>query len=142
MELILIRGLPGSGKSTLAKAISKDYIHLETDMFWGDNYEFDATRLREAHEWCQSMTRQNLQFLKEHTDSPLKGIIVSNTFTTCWELGAYFEMAEDYGIVPQVILCQGSWQNVHDCPEDVIDRMRNRFEYDISSLYKFMVYPK
>lgn len=137
MELILIRGLPGSGKSTLAKQYALNgYSHIETDMFWGPNYEFDVTRLREAHEWCQERTRM----LLDTTDS--KGVVVSNTFSSCWELGAYFDMAEDRGIKPQVILCQGSWNNVHDCPEDVIDRMRNRFDYDLSSLYNFMKYPK
>lgn len=137
MELILIRGLPGSGKSTLAKQYTLNgYEHVETDMFWGTNYEFDVTRLREAHEWCQERTRMLLD------TSDLKGVVVSNTFTSRWELGAYFDMAEDRGIKPQVILCQGTWNNVHDCPQDVIDKMRARFDYELSSLYDFMEYPK
>ena len=52
MKLLLIRGLPGSGKSTLAKNLIGYYMHKETDMFWGEDYAFDASRLKEAHEWC------------------------------------------------------------------------------------------
>jgi tRNA uridine 5-carbamoylmethylation protein Kti12 len=137
MELILIRGTPGSGKSTLAKSLSKDYIHLETDMFWGEKYEFDVKRLGEAHEWCREQARSYLELIMRYP-TVTRGVIVSNTFTTRWELGPYFDMAEDFGIIPQVILCQGNWKNVHDAPQEVIDKMKARFEYDIQSLYANM----
>ena len=57
-ELFLLRGLPGSGKSTLAKSISE--VHYEADMYFVDadgNYNFDATLLKDAHNWCQTITR-------------------------------------------------------------------------------------
>ena len=88
-RLVLIRGLPGSGKSTLAKCMT-NFIHLETDMFWGTDYNFDITRIKEALEW-----------LKE------------------------------YGIVPQIITCEGSFRNIHNVPEEVIEKMKARFEYNI-----------
>lgn len=128
MWLTLIRGLPGSGKSSVA-SMFKGYIHLETDQFWGPNYEFDRSRLGEAHAWCQAETRK---WLLEWRTS----VVVSNTFTTKEEMAPYFAIAKEAGIVPQVILCQGQWNSIHKVPADVIERMADRFEYDISDLYE------
>lgn len=127
MKLVLVRGLPGSGKSTLAKNLIGYYMHIETDMFWGKDYAFDASKLGEAHAWCQSETRR----LLSAGFSP----VVSNTFTTKKELKPYFEIAKEFGIVPTVILCQGKWGNVHGVPSEVLERMEARFEYDIGELY-------
>ena len=52
--LTLVRGLPGSGKSTFANWIWNEYAVCEADKFFYDkegNYNFDAIKLREAHEW-------------------------------------------------------------------------------------------
>ncbi len=129
-KLILIRGLPGSGKSTLANELAKYYgtTHLETDMFWGSDYKFDITRIKEAHEWCQNMTREAL--LNFDT------VVVSNTFTTKKELAPYFEIAKEFDIIPQVVLCQNTLGNVHNVPQDTLERMSARFEFDISELFK------
>ncbi len=130
MSLILVRGLPGSGKSTIAKALIGFYWHIETDMFWVNDqgvYEFDAKRLGEAHEWCRMKT----------IDTMTKGfsVVVSNTFTTKKELQPYFDLAKEFDCVPQVILAQGQFGNIHSVPEEVITKMRDRFEYDIRELY-------
>ena len=128
MKMILVRGLPGSGKSTFAKSLV-GYNHSEADQFWmvNNEYKFDATRLREAHEWCQLKTKN---CLNEGLD-----VVVSNTFTTKKELRPYFELAKEFGIVPQVILCQAQYGNIHDVPEETLTKMKARFEFDISDLY-------
>ena len=53
-NLYLLRGIPGAGKSTLAKQLGDS--HFETDGFFmvDGEYKFDPTKLRKAHEWCQS----------------------------------------------------------------------------------------
>lgn len=129
MKLLLIRGLPGSGKSTLAKNLIGYYQHIETDMFWMDNgeYKFDYNRLTEAHEWCLQSTRNMLN----NGFSP----VVSNTFTIKRNMRPYFELAREFGIVPTVIHCQNDFGNIHNVPQDALDRMRNQFEYDISDLF-------
>ena len=54
--LTLVRGLPGSGKSTFANTITNEFSVCEADKFFYDkegNYNFDATKLSQAHKWCR-----------------------------------------------------------------------------------------
>lgn len=127
MKLILVRGLPGSGKSTIAKSM-EGVVHMETDFFWGSDYQFNIGRIKEAHAWCQS---EVYAYLSQGRD-----VVVANTFTTKMELLPYFELAKKFNIVPHVILCQNRWDNVHNVPQETLDRMSARFEYDISELFQ------
>lgn len=131
VRLILIRGIPGSGKSTLAKSILSQVYgkHMEADMYFmrEGEYQFDATKLGAAHTWCQSETRDFL--MRDIT------VVVSNTFTTIKELKPYFAIAKELGIVPEVILCQNQFANVHNVPAESLKRMRDRFQYDIKELF-------
>ena len=118
-ELILIRGLPGSGKSTMARSlVSEGFLHFEADMFFevDGQYRYDATRIREAHSWCQNMARQAL--------AAGKRVVVSNTFTQLRELAPYFSMAQN----ARVIEANGKWQNVHGVPAETLERMASRWE--------------
>lgn len=138
-ELILIRGLPGSGKTTLARHLittnqmlkmSASVNHYEADMFFmvNEKYEFDATRLNQAHNWCLDKTREGVE----------QGgtVIVSNTFTRLRELRPYFELAKEFNIVPVVYLAQNTFGSVHGVPEETMDKMKERFAFDISPLFE------
>ena len=123
-ELFLLRGLPGSGKSTLAKSISE--VHYEADMYFVDadgNYNFDATLLKDAHNWCQTMTIMAMEY-----STPK--IVVSNTFTQEWEMEAYRELAELRGYIVYSIVVENRHNGVnnHGVPEEALTRMKNRFE--------------
>lgn len=123
-ELFLLRGLPGSGKSTLAKSISD--VHYEADMYFVDadgNYNFDATLLKDAHNWCQTMTRMAMEY-----NTPK--IVISNTFTQGWEMEAYRELAELHGYIVYSIVVENRHDGVnnHGVPEEALTRMKNRFE--------------
>lgn len=128
MKLILVRGLPGSGKSTVARQF--DGVHIEADEYFMINgeYRFDHTKLKQAHEWCQEKTREALK--SRFT------AVVSNTFTTLKELRPYFDIASEFDIVPNVIVAQGEFGNIHNVPEETLEKMKARFAYDISELYK------
>lgn len=125
-QLMLIRGLPGSGKTTLAKRIiygKGTWKHIETDLYWGDDYRFDITKIKQAHEWCQKHTKMHLNFGYN--------VIVSNTFTQRWELEPYLDIAKEYNIKPQIIIATGDFGSVHGVPQDVIQKMKDRFEWNI-----------
>lgn len=128
-ELILIRGLPGSGKSTLAISLSKrfqaaglDFEHIETDMFFQklDEYQFDKSKLQEAHKWTQDWCHECLND-KINT-------IISNTFTRIWEMKPYIDMAKEFGAKLTVITCEGQHGNVHNVPPEKIQEMKDRWE--------------
>jgi len=56
-------------------------------------------------------------------------IAVSNTFTQEWELQPYYELAIKYGYYVTSIIVENrhGGTNVHDCPEDMIQLMKDRF---------------
>lgn len=118
-ELVLIRGLPGSGKSTIAKGMVADgFVHFEADMFFivDGVYAYDASRIRDAHAWCQRMTRQALREGQR--------VVVSNTFTRLQEMEPYRTM----GTKVRVVEARGSWQNTHGVPAAMVERMAQRWE--------------
>lgn len=123
-SLYLIRGLPGSGKSTLAKALMHDGIAevwCEADKYFeGMGLKFDPARLKDAHDYCQSMAR----------DALMRGlsVVVSNTFTQRWEAQPYLDMAAEYGAPVEVIEAKGDFGSVHGVPESTIAKMRARWE--------------
>lgn len=122
--IYIIRGVPGSGKSTLAKMIqeSTGADHFEADMYFDgpEGYRFDASRIRQAHEWCQG------KFL----DSIRKGrdVIISNTFVKKWEMEFYIHQAKTHGYNVQIITLKGEFQNVHNVPQAIVERMKRNFE--------------
>lgn len=128
-KLILVRGLPGSGKSTFAKSLV-GFNHFEADQyFYKDGvYKFDINYLCDAHERCQALTDEYLTAGQD--------VVVSNTFTTKKELVVYFEIAKKHGIILSVVLMQNNWGSIHGVPEETLQKMKNRFCYDISDLFE------
>ncbi len=122
-ELFLLRGLPGSGKSTLAKSLGGK--NFEADMFFmnGNVYSFDASKLPIAHMWCQSRVVLSMEDLDER-------IVVSNTFTQEWEMKQYTDLAKEFGYIVYSLIVENRHDGVneHGVPDEVLTRMRNRFE--------------
>ena len=122
--LYIVRGIPGSGKSTFAKTLGGQ--HYEEDMYFineNGEYNFDVTKIKDAHKWCQSFVETNmvLEYPK---------IVVSNTFTQEWEMEPYFKLAKEYGYKTFSIVVENrhGGTNEHGVPEDKLEQMRNRFE--------------
>ena len=122
-ELFLLRGLPGAGKSTLAKSLGGK--HIEADMFFMKDgvYEFDATKLRDAHRWCKNA-------VKVWMTNNVKKIIVSNTFTQAWEMQPYYDLAEEHGyrVYSLVVENRHDGVNQHGVPVEKLIEMKNRFQ--------------
>jgi predicted kinase len=128
-DLILLRGLPGSGKSTLGEIIMSSpgspQIPLSADDYFTDsegNYNFDPTKLKEAHNQC----KQRCALLMQNES---KKIVVSNTFTQEWEMGEYLEMAKryDYRVHTVIVENRHGGVNIHSVPEDKLQQMKDRF---------------
>lgn len=123
-ELVLIRGLPGSGKTTLAQSAAfVGFAHYEADQFLTDehgHYQFDADKIVAAHAWCQQQTLAALQ--------AGRAVVVSNTFTRHHEMRPYVQMAEQLGLPLRIVEADGTWPSVHDVPDDILAKMRARWQ--------------
>ena len=122
--LYIVRGLPGSGKSTFAHTFNCPVF--EADMFFVNSqgvYNFDFTKIKDAHAWCQEMVEDYM--FNQH-----EKIAVSNTFTQEWEMKTYYDMAKTYGYQVFSIIVENrhEGENIHGCPPDKLEVMRNRFE--------------
>ena len=130
-DLILLRGLPGSGKSTLAKIILQLPTNTEPEVLSADdffvdsegNYNFDATKLKEAHNYCQFRCSERMRQQKSR-------IVVANTFTQEWEMEEYFKMAERYNYRVHTVIVENRHgnENIHGVPEDKLQQMKERFQ--------------
>ena len=127
-ELSLLRGVPGSGKSTLAKSLGG--IHMEADQYFMENgeYKFDASKIKSAHEYCQTQTRAWMS--TDGTQVNVDRIVVSNTFTQEWEMEYYFNLAKEFGYRVYSIIVENRHGgiNEHGCPADKVKQMSDRFE--------------
>jgi hypothetical protein len=114
----------------LAKSLSNASTgYIEADMYFIQNgeYKFDASKLRQAHAWCQNQV--------EHWMGPngFYKIIVSNTFTQEWEMEAYYQLAEQYGYRVYSLIVENRHgesedTNTHNVPLETIQKMRERFQ--------------
>ena len=93
--------------------------HLDKD----GNYNWKPEQVKEAHAWCQN--RVMIWMIESE-----ERIVVSNTFTQEWELKPYLEWAEKYGykVFSLIVENRHGGKNIHNVPEEVLDKMRERFE--------------
>lgn len=117
-KLTILRGLPGSGKSTYAQRFPSTLL-LEADMYFMRDgvYRYEGRRIKDAHTWCQSMCRLSLA---NNVD-----VMVANTFTTMKEIRPYLDMTWDK---LEVIKLVGQFENVHGVPQDVLTKMKQRWQ--------------
>lgn len=124
--LYIVRGIPGSGKSTFAKSLGG--VHLESDMYFmkDGNYNFDPEKLKEAHNWCRHSVMDAMK-------QGVPKVVVSNTFTQKWEMEPYFILAEELGyrVFSIIVENRHGGRNLHDVPESVLAKMRDRFEISL-----------
>ena len=130
-DLILLRGVPGSGKTTLGNIILFSTQSNIQDVLSADNffvnekeeYIFDSTKLKEAHNDCQVKCAERMR-------NEFSKIVVANTFTQEWEMEPYFIMAERYNYRIHTVIVENRHgnENIHGVPENKLQQMKDRFE--------------
>jgi predicted kinase len=131
--LYILRSVSGAGKTTLAKAWEESLpnsVAIAADDYWYDkegNYNFDITRLGDAHKNCQFKVKRAMMVLKRDN------IIVHNTNTSEKEIKPYLELADMFGykVVSLVVENRHGNKNVHDVPDFVLERQENNLRNSI-----------
>lgn len=125
-HLILVRGVSGAGKSTFAELFGKEAFIISADMYFEDvttgKYEFDPSRLKHAHEFCQRGAEVGMR------EEAL--VVVANTFTQEWEMEPYYALAKKYGyrVFSVIVENRHGGTSVHDVPAESVKKQAQRFE--------------
>lgn len=135
----ILSGVSGSGKSTLCKSLlsSSDYesvVSVSVDDYYSKDgeYKYDSQKSADAHSACFR------EFIR-HVQIGVQLIIVDHANTYAEALAPYYQAAESFGYLPEIIelvvstdddLQKCLVRNVHSVPaKDIIaqqDRMINR----------------
>ena len=144
MKIILLRHLPGSGASTLAHDIASDpdknFMVIETDQFFENVttgvYEFDHSKLGQAHSWCQALTEHVMY-------NSSMNVIIANTFSQIWEMEPYFFFAKKYGYTVEIRTIVGDfpggkWEGKEEERQALRARMAERWEDRTTGVCEFV----
>lgn len=99
------------------------FTHIEADQYFTDadgRYTFKPELLKFAHEDCLERTELALSLGFD--------VVVANTFTQLWEMEPYLALAAEYSLKPRIVVATGNYQNIHGCPPEKIEQMRQRWQ--------------
>lgn len=127
MKVWVYSGITGSGKTTL---VHKRHPHahvVSTDHFWGPSYDFDPSRIGEAHAWCLRTYVELLQHVAKGW-SESSDIVVDNTNTSLAELAPYaaLALAYRYELTVVTVTCDvdvAFARATHGAPRNVVEYM-------------------
>lgn len=127
-NLILVRGIPGAGKSTLGSLITQqqgtliDLDHCLYKDIVDEEVLYEELDLDNCQKDCRR--RCEMSMVKRH-----KLIVVCNPFVQDWELEPYMELARRFNYRTFSVVVEQRHDDAVECdvPEEVIDRMYDRF---------------
>lgn len=119
--LYIIRGIPGSGKSTLANKLTSNVVEADQFMYEDGEYKWKPEKLHMAHKKCQETVEQ---YMQEGRDK----IAVANTFIKLKDIKPYIDLAKQYDYKIVVKECDGGFQNVHNVPDETVNKMKSKFQ--------------
>lgn len=122
--VIILRGLPGSGKTSIVKYFEPcGYVSM--DLFWGEDYAFDHTKLREAVEWTHKKFTALLDSFEHQT------IVVDNVSYKKEHFAFYLDEAKKRDCRVHVLHLErplNELSSVHGVPFDTILRQAESWE--------------
>jgi predicted kinase len=125
-NVFIIRGLPGSGKSDLAHAIADEVFEADQFFVKDDEYSFDGSLLRKAHDEC---------FVRfcDALDRGVQNIAVANTFTKQKDFRRYKNAAQEYGYRIHILIKENYHGGVsaHGVLEATMKKYEKEFEISL-----------
>jgi uridine kinase len=132
--VILLRSVSGAGKSTLANLLASNerWVSVCADDYFTDingNYNFDASKLGEAHRLCQ----ENFMYW---LNNAVVGIVVANTNTKERDFSFYENAAKEAGamFISLVVENRHGNKDIHS----VGDLIRKRQEDNLRNSLKLI----
>ena len=127
--VIILRGVSGSGKSTYIQENFPDAVVVSADKYFYNKegeYNFDATKLGQAHGSCRARFESALKAQKAL-------VVVDNTNTRFKEFQYYVDMGHRYSydvrLVRLVVPLEALYgRNVHGVPDAIVKAMYDRME--------------
>lgn len=136
--LVLVQGVAGSGKTTFANSLANIIEETrprlqneplpycpapyEADLFFEDKfsgeYNYNQDFIEYAHAYC----------LGDAANALMHGLcaIVSNTFTSPWELDKYYNLAKVADAKVILIRMLTEYGSVHNVPDAVIEKHKSK----------------
>ena len=122
---IILSGVSGSGKSTYAQFLESlnpagTVICTADDYFVSNGqYNFDATKLKDAHNYCQTKFRAACQ-------AGCEVVVCANTNVRTGDRSLYIKIAEDNGYQVFSVGMENihNMGSIHEVPEETIIRQR------------------
>lgn len=126
--LFIVRGIPGAGKTDFASQIAPTaQICTADDYHMNDGkYEWKPENIKKAHQWCQDKANTLM-------GNGITPVVVANTSTTLKEMKPYYDLAEKHGYQVHSIVVENrhGGVNVHEVPEETLEKMKTRFEIQL-----------
>lgn len=148
--MFILRGPPGSGKSYISECIRIRFPTAKicsADDFWylnsnGLEYQFDLSRISEAHQWCQNRA-------SDAARAGCSPLVIDNTNIRSWETRYYTDLARKFNYTVIMVTPQTPWRfdpdtlalkNVHFVGLHTVEAKVRNFEH-VFPLYYGWLWP-
>lgn len=136
-DVIILSGRSGSGKTEFAEMIYNSSVFdaaicTADDYFYQDGkYNFDASKLGEAHKWCREKFQKEL-------DNGVPLVIMNNTNTRLEHVQPYIDAAHEAGYRVHWIFTahHHEGKNTHGVPESTLEKQTQQLTELFSEIHK------